>query len=318
MRNFTLAFLIAVFSGVSPAFCQDTTLRYQWAKGDEVRYRIRQQSSATMSGLPAVGDMTVDMTIAQVVRMAVQDVAADGTATLRETFESIRFEQSSPLGRTVFDSASPEKPADPGSVSMGTLMATMVGESVTIVMGPNGTVAKVEGMSALADKALNALPPGPATAVVGGQLKGLMSDDSIRSLMGQSFAIFPDRPVKTGETWTSHFEQANPLLGIMSATRTLTLTSVESRDGVVLAHLAVRLATKQTGSATSPIAGMSVKVEDSESTGEMVFDATEGRLQQASLKGELPTDLSLTPPGGEPIHVTGVTRNVVTTEVVDK
>jgi len=318
MRNATLAFLIAVFAGVSPASGQDTTLRYQWVKGDEVRYRVSQQTSVTMSGLPGLGDMTLGMTMVQVVRMAVQDVAADGTATLRETFDSIRMEQNSPFGRTVFDSASPEKPADPGSVTLGTVMTTMVGESVTIVVGPNGAVTRVEGMSVLADKAVNALPPGPAAGVIAEQLKGFLSDESIRSMMGQNFVTFVDRPLKPGDTWTSQFEQANPLFGRVSATQTFTLSSVESRNGAVLAHIAVQVAMKQAGAATSPIGGLSIKFDDSQSTGEIVFDATKGRLQQASFTGETPADLLITPPGGEAIRLTGLTRNLMTMDIVEK
>ncbi len=318
MRNTVLAFLIGVLAWVSTASAQDTTLRYRWVKGDEVRYRISQQSSMTISGLPGLGDLAVDLTIAQVMRMAVQDVAADGTATLRETFESVRMEQNSPLGKTVFDSASTEKPADPNSATLGSVMSAMVGESITMVIGPDGTVGKVEGMSAIVDKAVKALPPGPAAAMAGEQLKGIMSDDAIRSMVGQSFGSFPDRPLKTGDTWTNESEQLNPVFGKMSAARTYTLTGVESRNGATLAHLSVRLVMKQTGPPAPGLMGMTVKVDDSESTGEVVFDATKGRLQQASFTGETPVDLSITPPAGEAINIKGVSKNLVTTEIIDK
>jgi Family of unknown function (DUF6263) len=317
MRNATLAFLVAVFTSVVPASAQDTTLRYRWITGDEARYRIIQQSSVTLSGLPGIGDMTMDVSMAQVVRMAVQDVAADGSATLRETFESVRIEQSSPMGKTLFDSASPEKPADQSSVTLGSVMSAMIGESVTIVIGPDGATGKVEGMSALIDKTLKTLPPGPAAAFAADQIKGLLSDDAIRNIVGQGMAIFPDRPLKTGETWSSQIDQANPVLGNMSIARTFTLTAVENRNGVSLAHIAVRLAIKQVGPAPLAIPGMSISANSSESVGEIVFDATIGRLLHTSLKGETPMEMSLTPAGGEPIHVKGLTRSLVTMELVE-
>lgn len=316
MRKTAVLILIALFSAVSSASGQDTTLRYRWSPGDEVRYRIGQQFSTTMSGLPAIGDVVVDLTMAQVVRMTVQDVAADGTATIRQTFESVRLEQNSPFGKTVFDSASAEKSADPGSVSLGMLLSTMVGESVTVAIGSDGAVGKVEGMSALVDKMLTALPSG-STSFVGDQLKAFLSDDAIRSMVGQGFAMFPLRPLRTGESWTSQSDVTNPLFGRASVTRTLTLDRVETLSGVSLAHIVVRFATKQTGAPTA-IFGVNANVGDSESTGEIVFDTTKGRLHHSSMKGETPIDVSLAPPGGEPIHVTGLSRSSLTLEIVDK
>jgi hypothetical protein len=62
---------------------------------------------------------------------------------------------------------------------------------------------------------------------------------------------------------------------------------------------------------------LSITADDNETTGEIVFDATKGRLLQTLLKGETPMELSLAPPGGEPIHIKGVTRSVVTMEIVE-
>jgi hypothetical protein len=319
MRHATVAFLLAVCAGVSSAYGQDTTLRYHWVKGDEVRYRFSQQSGSTLSGPQGASESTTNLSLTMVVRMAVQDVAADGAATLRETFESLRVEQVSPLGKAVFDSASGDKPAGQPAATLGSYMSAMVGESVIVEMGPDGGTRKVEGMSAIFDKMLKSLPPGPAADLVAGQLKGFMSDDAIHNMIGQSFDAFPDRPIKTGETWTNESEQTNPLFGKVPATRTSTLSRVESRNGALLAHIAVRLAVKPTGPGTPISPGISATMGNSESAGEIVFDTTRGRLQQTSITVETPMDLTVPQPGGgEPLHLKGVARNVLTMEIVEK
>ena len=43
------AALIAGLTGIASA--QSVTLRYKWTKGEEVRYRVTQQTTATVSGL---------------------------------------------------------------------------------------------------------------------------------------------------------------------------------------------------------------------------------------------------------------------------
>ena len=51
------------------ALRQDVTLRYRWTKGETIRYRIVQQSTTTISGLPGgMGDMAIDQSTSQTLR----------------------------------------------------------------------------------------------------------------------------------------------------------------------------------------------------------------------------------------------------------
>ena len=54
--------------------------------------------------------------------MIVDDVAADGTATLRQVIESLRIELNDPMGKMVFDSTTSPSTADanPFSPLLGT------------------------------------------------------------------------------------------------------------------------------------------------------------------------------------------------------
>src|SRR5262245_5505176 len=98
----TLA-LITGLTGV--AFAQSVTLRYKWTKGEEVTYSGTKQKTETVSGLPnGMGNMNIDTTMTQVVRSVVKDVAADGTVTMEQVYESIRMAIDSPMARMAFDS----------------------------------------------------------------------------------------------------------------------------------------------------------------------------------------------------------------------
>jgi hypothetical protein len=166
----TLTCVVAILVGVSSTYGQEATLRYRWVKGDEVRYQLSQQGTTTMTGLPGVGELTTDQSNVQVLHLTVEDVAADGSATLRQTFESVRMEVSSPAGKTVFDSAAADKPTDLVGATIGTTMSAMIGESITIVMLPTGAVTRVEGMSRILDKVMKTLPQNPAMAQTMSQL----------------------------------------------------------------------------------------------------------------------------------------------------
>jgi len=316
MRFATLALLVVILALVSSTFAQDATLRYKWIKGDEARYRISQLSNITMSGLPGIGEMTMETNMIQVVRMTVDDVAADGGVTLRQTFESVRIEQNSPIGKTVFDSTAKDPAADP---TLAAIMSTMVGESVVMVLAPSGAVLKVDGMSRILEKMTGALPQSPVTAPLVNQLKASLSDDAMRSVTEQGFAIFPNHPVKVGETWTSQFQMNNPILGRLNSERSSTLKGIENSNGASVAHIAVTLAMKQGADSVPPgILGVSAKMGDSETQGEILFDVAKGRVQRSSLKSETPMSISLDAPGAGAINAKSIVRTTMVMEIVEK
>jgi len=311
-----LAIAVALVGDVSSALGQDATLRYKWVKGDQVRYRTTQRSSTTMSGVPGLGELTIDQTIVQVVQTVVEDVAADGGVTLRQTFESVRLEQSSPTGTFVFDSTVAGTPADQGAAVMATIMAAMVGEAVTIRIAPSGRVNTVEGMSRILEKAVTTLSASPATTLAFNQIKESMGDDAMRGLVEQGFAVFSDRPVKAGDSWTSQSEMINPILGKVTVARTFTLRSFDSRDGASLARLAVSVAIKQVEPSTAGPLGFGAKLGDSKSAGEIVFDITKGRVQQTSFKSETPLNMSFPQPGADPVDIKGLSRTEQSMEIL--
>lgn len=314
-----LACVVAIFVGVSSAYGQDATLRYRWVKGDDVRYRVSQQGTTTINGLPGMGEMTMDQSNVQVIRLTVEDVATDGSATLRQTFESARMELNSPAGKAVFDSAAADKPTDPIAVAIGATMSAMIGESITVVLMPTGAVIKVEGMSRIFDKIMKALPQDPTGAQVFGQFKGTMSDDAMRSMFEQGFVTFPDHAVKAGETWTGQFKMSLPIIGTLTTTRTSTLQGVESSSGASIARIATMIAMRQDAEASPPgPMGMTAKLADSKGEGEILFDIARGRVQKTSSRSEMPVTMSMTGPDGSQINAQSLVRTTMTMEIVEK
>src|SRR5262245_40230544 len=187
---------------------QDVTLRYKWRKGDTLRYRWTAQSNVTMSGIPGLGDMTVTTTLGQVVKMAVEDVAADGTAALRATFESAKVEIATPAGPIKYDSAAPPSATgDPMMDALGKAMGALIGASVTLTVTPIGTVPQLQGMEDLAARMKKAI--GEEATMTG--LDAIFSNDSMLSSFAQNFARMPDKPVKIGDAWKSELKIANPM-----------------------------------------------------------------------------------------------------------
>jgi Family of unknown function (DUF6263) len=319
MRSkYLLATVFAVVVVAVPsadALRQDVTLRHKWTKGETLRYRMTQKAMSTISGLPGdMGEMTVEQTVTQVLKETVDDIAADGTTTLRATFESINVDMSTPMGRMAYDTAHPETASDPGSM-LKNIFGNMIGESFTTVVTPAGAVQRVEGLSKLSDKMFASLPA-EAAPMLGGLRQGL-SDDAMKLNMAQAFAKFPERPLKTGETWDDQVTSINPMMGPVTVSSTSTLKAIEGAGDKQVARIVSTLTLRQ-DSATpgaGPM-GMTVKMDEAKGDREVLFSIAQGHMQKVTTNLAMPMSISGTAPDGTALNMRSATRSTTTLELL--
>ena len=309
-----LALAIAFVCAI-PLAAQDVSLRYQWKKGDTLRYRWTAQTNVTMSGIPGLGDMTVTTTLVQVVKMAVDDVAADGTATLRATFESAKMEMGTPMGSLKYDSAAPAAPTgDPMTDTLATAMKALIGASVTLTVTPTGQVPKLQGMEELAAKLKQAI--GPDAALAG--FDAIFSNEAMIASFGQNFAAVPDKPVKAGDAWKSELKLTNPMAPMVSS-MTYTLKAIENTGGAQIARISTTSVIKPAGPGkpNAAMPTMKIDVGTGNGDGEVIFDARLGRLRKATFNTTTPMVMSMDAPDGSALSMQSTTKSVVTIELID-
>ena len=293
---------------------QDVTLRYDWTKGATLRYRMTQRTTSTISGLPgSEGGMTLEQTLGQVWKEAVEDVATDGTTTLRGTFESINVDMSMPTGRVAYDTEHPESASDPGSM-LKTMFANMIGESFTVVLSPAGVVQRVEGLTRLADKMFASLPAS-AGPMLGG-FRQVMNDDAMKQNMSQAYPSFPDRPLKTGDTWNDQVTTANPI-GTMTISSASTLKNVAGAGDTQVATIASTLTLRQDSSTpgAGPM-GLTVKLDEATGDRETLFNASRGRVERVTTNLTMPMSISGTSPDGTAMNMRSVIVSKTTLELL--
>jgi Family of unknown function (DUF6263) len=311
---------LGLLSGPSvSALRQDVTLRYRWTKGEAMRYRIAQQNTTTISGLPGgMGDMAIDQSTTQTIRLTAEDVSADGTATLREVFESVKMEMNSPMFAMSFDSAKPDAGDNPMNAMLKGIMLPMIGESFTIVMAPTGEVQKVEGLSKLAEKMFQSVPQEPAVAGILDGMKANLSDDGMRGTFTQTFAQFPNKPLKSGDTWNTQISVGNPMLGGLITSTTSTLKSLEGEGSNRVATIVTTSTIKQDSSKpaqTNPM-GLTTQMGNGVGDGEQIFDAGTGRFRRSTTHVDIPMVMSATGPDGTPLNMKASVKATTTVEIV--
>jgi Family of unknown function (DUF6263) len=296
------------------ASAQPVTLRYKWTKGEDVRYRVIQQSTGTVSGLPGgMGNMNIESTMTQVFRSLVQDVAADGTATIKQVIESVRMEANTPMAKMVFDSANKDAAATPDANPMNSAFAAMVGEYFIIVVGPTGLVQKVEGMDRLMEKVFKTIPQNFASAAAVNAMKNSLTDESMKQTFSQSYVRFPDRPLQVGETWKNENTFSNPMFGQQTTSTASTLTAVEGQIAKVAIQLNVKF--DPSASAANPMM-MKMTPGESSGEGELLFDVAKGQYQRSTTRMTMAFSMSGSGPDGAALSMQTVSKSVVTVEIV--
>ena len=313
-----IAALLFLAAGARPAYAQGVTLRYQWHKGEPVTYRMTLQTTSVVTGMPGNNEIKVDQTLTQMIKMTVEDVAPDGVATVRQTFESVKMEMNGPMGHIEYDTAVPGSSANPMIQSMRQVLGGMVGESVVVVQAADGSVRKVEGASRILDKIVKGMGDDPSARAASQGLRSLLSDEALTATIEQSFSKFPADPVKAGDTWDGRLSMGSEAAGRMAGLVRFSLKAVEGPPDGGVARVAVALTLKQETAPSAGPNGMVLTLGDARGEGELLFDVAKGRITKSTMKTDLPSTIRGQAPDGSAMSIQNKTTSTMTMELVGK
>jgi hypothetical protein len=252
--------------------------------------------------------------------MVAEGVAADGTVTLVQSFESMKMEVSSPAGTMAIDAAKPSQTGAPAEQAVQKMFASMIDVPFTVKLTPTGRVQKVEGFTQLLDKMFASMPPDPQAAAAIRQMKAGLSDEQMTAMFSQGFPEFPSRALKAGESWSTSGTVPNPAFGAVLMNTALTLTSVDATGPSPMAKITSKVKMEKDPKAPPPPAPMGLKAEmgTADGSGETTFDLGKGRLQSATVTMTVPVAMSGTAPDGTVINMKTTAKSVVKIDLLEK
>lgn len=307
---------VAAAAGVARAD-EPVTLKYKWNKGETITYRMTTDTKTKMSGIPGMGD--IDMTQKQVMisSMNVKDVAADGVATVVLSFDTIQVTMEHPMmGKMSYDSDKKDDNAkgNPLASSFG----AMIGETMTFVIEPTGAVRSAEGMNRIIKKVIDAVEkenPG-AGAIMEQQLQGAFGDEAMRKTYEQALKILPDKPVKTGDTWTTSMDMPMPGMGTLKSNITSTYQGTDKADGRSVAKIANTVVINLDPAAVNnPDA--KIELKDGKGDGVNLFDIERGQLHKGTANATIPMTIIAKGPNGDPMTMTQAVTSVTLIERIE-
>jgi hypothetical protein len=197
---------------------------------------------------------------------------------LKMTYGKTKMNMSM-MGRNIsMDSENPDT-----TDALSKPMHALKGSVITATVSNKGEVVKITGTEELNKKLTDASGGNPQTAEM---LKGVIGEKALKSAFEQSFKIYPDKPVKLGDSWitTTTIESTY----ILHSVNTYTLNKIDGNNAVL--DVASKLSTN--GAQKMETNGMEMNITlDGGQKGTMIVDIASGiavssQLEQA-LKGKI-------------------------------
>ncbi len=226
--------LITLCGGAGAA----TQLQWKLAKGKTYYQKamIEQQITQTLMGQ----EQKIDQTIGIGHKLQVLDVDSQGNMRIQYTFLWSRLKQVNPMAQVDYDS-SQKTPAPAGAEGF----AALIGQSYTIKMTPQGKILDVNGVEQLRDAVLKKLPPGTDATVGMNPVAGYIDKESLKQMTEASTAIYPDKPVNPGDSWSKDTTMVVGFKTIIQSKWTLQ----KEQNGVATISVASTMRTDSSGPA---------------------------------------------------------------------
>jgi hypothetical protein len=175
-------------------------LRLRFRKGKV--YKLAMVTDQKITQTVMGRNQVIDQTMGFGFSFNALKVAANGTATVKVTYFSVKYRMRGPMGMSVFYDSS--KPSSGSLPVMARPYAALKGQSFTMEVTRKGKVLAVTGVDAIITHMVSKLgiPPGPKRAQVEATIRRQFGDQTVREMMENMMAIYPENKVGVGAVWS--------------------------------------------------------------------------------------------------------------------
>jgi hypothetical protein len=280
-----LAAVVAVFvSSLFAAKSQaDQPLRWKFEIGEKLDYNMTQEMNMSAEGGP-VGQMTTTMRQEMDMTWDVQGVNKEtGEAVIKQKFDRVRMKMMTPYGGFEYDSKSDAAPTGLAAM-IAPMYKAMTNGEFEITMTARGEVKDVK----IPDDVIAALKAAPGAAAMG----DIASADGFKKMISQGALVLPEAVPKKDDKWSTKVEMNNPAIGKQTVETTYTFDGIKDIDGTKYAVIKPQLRMefeKKEGAKQ----GLSMKIADQSSDGEVLFNIDKGRLSSTKLNQKVSIDATV-------------------------
>ena len=197
MKKLVLAGLFLI-SGLTMASAQ-IKLSFNPEKGKKYEYQQEMIQNLKQSVMGQEIPMETEMSTTYL--MEIKDKTPQETQA-QFTYQDFVFIVSSPMMKMMYDSKNPTENPSEMDQMLSKMFSKMIGQSIMVVIAPNGSVKSVTGMDAIFENMINSVnSAGQPAAQMAAQLKQQFSDVAQKNSFEQLTRIYPPNAVKVGDSW---------------------------------------------------------------------------------------------------------------------
>jgi hypothetical protein len=262
-RGAAVAAAVLVIFAADPA-CAEQLLRLKFQPGEVRSDQLVQEMNQTLRPAGEAPPVLITTTQTMDIRLKVESVDEQGTASVTQTIERIRISMQSAQGVLMdFDSAAGKEPE--GMAKMLTpMLDTMIKKPIRLRLTTRGEVREMK------------LPQGMLESLNkvggGGQTGNLFTLDRIKQM--SEIAVLPEGPVNPGQTWTRKGTLKTPAVGDQIVESTYRYEGSETRNGKVLEKINLSTVFKMEGDKKEGTIG----IKEQQSQGTIFLDREAGRI----------------------------------------
>lgn len=249
-------------------------LRLKYEKGQVLRYKTVQKTVTEAAG------NSFQQQMGFVFSMKVEDVASDGAATLKCTYEAVSVKATG-LQDLDYDS---EKDKEVPDEPMLQMVSKLVGQSFVMKMTPAGRVTDVKGFDKILEAMMAAAGDEQARQMAKQMLQQVFSDDAFKSMMQQMSPVLPDGKVGRGDTWTNDFSIKLPMLGAIKYSVQSRLADLQGKSAQI--DQDIKLELKPGENEDNPLAGL-FELKSSKGRSSCVFAVDRGLFLSQKVQMEM-------------------------------
>jgi len=319
MKHFIISILVIFFlASLSfvPAYAQlpnlslyQAAVKTQYELKLEVgkQYYIQMITEQQISSGPTrreEGSMV--MTLGTGAKLDVNNIDANGNAQVTYTYKWARSDVKFPNMEIVYDSSQKGTPVPEGMEWLAALME----ESFSLTISPEGRISEIKDLDKVRNNVQQKLPQGQMQGIAMSSLNQWLDEQNLRESIENTIAIFPDRPVGMGDSWSRNVTYSSGSAMILESKWTLK----ERKNGVAVIEVVSTI--KPNPQAKPTEMGSPGVTSSSEFTGRqqglIEMQESTGLIISSRINQQMSGQTTITRPGMSdtvtPMEITGVVR----------
>ena len=281
-------------------------LKLKWSVGEHITQSLAMKMNMEISGANLPGPIKQDMTLGEDYGLNVLSADASGGHEVEMEFLGIRMKMEQG-GKTMvdYDSAkkSPDATRDPALAAMEKMFQNVVGAKIQYFLDASNQVERIEGVDALTSH----LAAG-GRADSANSMKSMFSDETLKQMI--SGQHLPPKPVQPGDSWPVQMDIAMGDLGTMVMDYTFTFVRWETHGKRTCARLEFQGSLKSKNLPDSTSSGVTVSVQDGDSSGVAWFDPELGMVIETIMNQDMNGKITV-PVNGRGKNVTQTMTSVM-------